>query len=71
MASITSRTRDALPASKFALPSTRQYPIDSLKRAQNAKGRAKQALDSGHLSPAQYKQVVSRANAAIKSFEKR
>jgi hypothetical protein len=68
MADITTKKRATLKASQFGLPNTRQYPLDTPKRAANAKSRAKEQLDAGNLSQVQYKQIVSRANAALKAF---
>lgn len=42
MAKLTGRQRRKLPKSKFALPGTRRYPIDSKARARNALARAAQ-----------------------------
>lgn len=42
MAKLTGRQRRKLPKSKFALPGTRRYPIDSKARAINALARAAQ-----------------------------
>ena len=39
--------RKKLPASAFAYPSRRAYPIDTLKRAKNALARAAQKGTSG------------------------
>ena len=65
MASITAKRRDALPASKFGLPNTRQYPIDTPARAADAKARAAQQLKAGNLSKAQYDQIVARADKVL------
>jgi hypothetical protein len=65
MASITAKQRDKLPASKFGLPNTRQYPIDTPGRAADAKARAAQQLKAGNLSKAQYDQIVERANKVL------
>lgn len=40
-------TRKALPASAFAYPRTRKYPIDTPARARNALSRAAQKKTSG------------------------
>jgi Family of unknown function (DUF6582) len=39
--------RKALPASAFAYPRTRKYPIDTPRRARNALSRAAQKKTSG------------------------
>jgi hypothetical protein len=43
----TARGVKRLPASAFAYPKTRQYPINTLKRARNALTRAAQPGTSG------------------------
>lgn len=42
MAKLTTKRRDNLPASKFAIPSKRAYPIDTEARAKNALARVSQ-----------------------------
>jgi uncharacterized protein DUF6582 len=44
------RTRNKLPASAFAYPKTRKYPINTKKRARNALSRAAQSNTSGSYS---------------------
>lgn len=66
MAKLTPKRRRNLPKSKFALPGQRKYPVDTKARAANAKGRAKQQLKRGNLSPSGYKRVVAAANKRLK-----
>ena len=40
MAKLTTEQRNALPRSAFALPATREYPINNRSHAQAALGRA-------------------------------
>jgi hypothetical protein len=47
VAPLRARARRRLPASSFAYPRTRKYPIDTLGRARNALARAAQAGTSG------------------------
>ena len=47
MAALTAKRRAALPASAFAYPATRRYPIDTKARARNALSRAAQPSTSG------------------------
>jgi len=51
-APLTTRRRKALADSEFALPDTRQYPIDTVRRARNALARVSQ-----HGTPDQIKKV--------------
>jgi hypothetical protein len=44
---LSSKRRKALPASAFAYPSQRKYPIHTPKQARNALARAAQSKTSG------------------------
>lgn len=61
---LTTKTRDEIPSSKFAL-SGRRYPIENAAHAKNAKARAKQELDKGDLSQEEYDTVVKKADAVL------
>lgn len=60
---LTAAQRRAIPSSEFGLPRTRQYPIEDVSHAIDAKGRALQQLNRGNLTPSQYRQIVRRADA--------
>ena len=62
---MNARRRKSLKSSQFGLPGQKKYPLDSRRRAANAKGRAKQQLNKGKLSQSSYSQVVSRANKVL------
>jgi hypothetical protein len=62
---ITTKQRDALPASKFALPEQRKYPVNDRAHAANAKARATQQFDKGNLSMSAKQQVVRAANRTL------
>jgi len=47
MAALTTSRRNRLPASAFAYPRSRRYPIDTPKRARNALARAAQSGTRG------------------------
>ena len=47
---ISAAKRKSLPASSFALPRQRKYPIDTLARAKNALARAAQKKTAGSYS---------------------
>lgn len=64
MAKLTTQARNALPTSAFAGPG-RSYPVEDASHAANAKARAKQQLDKGNLSPAQYDRIVGKANRVL------
>lgn len=58
--------RKALPKRAFGLPSQRKYPLDTVARAKNAKGRATTAAKKGHITAAQKRTIVRKANGVIK-----
>lgn len=58
--------RKKLRKTQFGLPGSRRYPIDTRKRAINAKARAKQAMNSGRLSKSSYQRIVAKANRRLK-----
>ena len=64
MAVLSTATRNNLPASKFAGPD-RSYPVNDRAHAANAKARARQQLNKGNLSKAEYGRIVSKANAVL------
>lgn len=66
MAKLTSRERNLLPKSKFALPAERKYPVDTKERAINAKGRAQQQFDKGAISKSTLSKIDSKANKKLK-----
>ena len=65
MAKLTSKDRDALPDSKFALPG-HKYPIEDAAHARNAKARAAQQEAAGRLSAADKKKVDAKADKVLK-----
>ena len=65
MAKITSRARNALPSSKFALPKERKYPVDTPGRAANAKARATQMVAKGKLSKSSEEKIDAKANSVL------
>ena len=64
MAKLTTKTRKALPAAKFAGPN-RSYPIPDKSHAANAKARATQAVNAGRMSPGQAKRIDAKANRVL------
>lgn len=50
MAKLTSKERNALPSSAFAIPSQRKYPINDPSHARNAKARASEMENKGVIS---------------------
>jgi hypothetical protein len=66
MAKLSESDRDKLPASKFAEPDKKAYPIEDATHAKNAKARASQAVKAGRMSKAEESKIDKRADAVIK-----
>jgi hypothetical protein len=65
----TAKGTKKLKASDFAYPKTRQYPINTLKRARNALARAAQPGTSGTYSHVR-KKVKAKYGSKIKTGSK-
>lgn len=65
MGNLTSKKRNALPASQFGLANERKYPMPDKAHAANAKARAAQQVTAGNLSPAQEAQIDAKANRML------
>jgi len=61
---LTAAARNAIPASKFALPGGR-YPIEDRSHAANAKARATQMVAKGKLSTSQAATIRANANKVL------
>ena len=61
---LTAASRKAIPTKEFAGPD-RSYPIEDASHAKNAKARARQMLNRGRLSSAEYSHIVKRANRKL------
>ena len=64
MATLTTKERNALPDSAFAL-SGRRYPIIDKDHAVAAKARAEQMVKLGRLTHAEYELVVKKADHVL------
>lgn len=67
MAVLTTKRRKALKKSTFGIPSERKFPMPDKAHAANAKARAKQQLDDGNISRAQFNTIVAKANTILKA----
>ena len=65
MAKLTASERNHLPSSEFAIPRSREYPIEDKNHAIDAKARAKENLNKGMISRAKYDEVVAAANRVL------
>jgi hypothetical protein len=66
MAKLSSKLRNALPASKFGEPGSRKYPMNDRSHAANAKARASQQAAKGALSRGEEAKIDSKANKVLK-----
>ena len=64
MSKLTTKSRDKIPTSEFALPG-RRYPVEDEAHARNAKARAAQQKKAGRLSAADKAKVDRKANAVL------
>lgn len=65
MSKLTSKQRNAMPASTFAGPG-RSYPVPDKSHAANAKARATQMAAKGKLSPTAEAAIKAKANRVLK-----
>lgn len=66
MAKLRAARRKSLPKSKFALPGSRKYPVDTRARAANAKARSTQQYRKGRISKSTRDRVHAKANKVLK-----
>ena len=64
MSRLTTKARNALPDSAFALPG-RRYPIVDKDHAAAAKARAEQMLKLGRLTHAEYDLIIKKADHVL------
>lgn len=62
MAKLTSKQRNSLPSSAFAIPSERKYPINDASHAKNAKARASEMQNKGVISEKTKAKIDNKAN---------
>jgi hypothetical protein len=65
MAKLTSGARSALPASSFALPQKRAFPIEDKVHAQKALQFLSRSVKAGNTTPAEAATVRSKAKAKL------
>lgn len=66
MAKLSSKARNALPASEFALPASRKYPVNDRAHAANAKARVAQQVAQGKASTSTKAKVDAKANKVLR-----
>jgi hypothetical protein len=62
MAKLTTKERNALPDSAFALPAQRKYPINDPSHQRNAKARASEMEHNGTISKATEMKIDRKAD---------
>lgn len=67
MAKLTTKKRNSLPKSDFALPKERKYPINDKSHADNAKARAQQQFNKGNISRSTLKKIDTKASKVSKT----
>lgn len=65
MAKLSSNERNELPAKEFAGPD-RSYPVPDRSHAANAKARATQQYNKGHISLEMKHEIDAKANHVLK-----
>lgn len=65
MAKLSSKSRNALPSSDFALPGSRKYPMPDKSHAANAKARASQMEKAGKISASTKAKIDAKANSKL------
>ena len=65
MADLTTKRRDALPASKFGEPKERKYPMPDRSHAANAKARASQQEAKGNISESTKAKIDAKADRVL------
>jgi hypothetical protein len=64
---MNAKRRKRLPKSKFGLPGSRKYPMDTRGRAANAKARATQMHRKGKISASTKAKIHAKANRVLRS----
>ena len=70
MSKLKASTRNALPASKFAEPGKRAYPIEDKSHARNAKARASEQEHKGNLSRGEESKIDRAADRVLNGKRK-
>jgi len=65
MTKLTTKARNKLPKSDFALPESRKYPVENKSHAANAKARAEQMENKGKISSSTKSKIDAKANKVL------
>jgi len=64
MGKLDAAERRAIPTREFAGPD-RSYPVNDKNHARAAKSRARQMLNKGHISQAEYDKICAKADRKL------
>ena len=65
MSKLTTKARNALPKSSFGEPGERKYPMPDHAHAANAKARASQQYNKGHISLSMEHHIDAKADKIL------
>jgi len=65
LATLSEKQRDKLKSSQFGLPDERKYPLPDKPHARNAKARAEQQVEKGHLSKGDQEKIDRKADEVL------
>jgi hypothetical protein len=71
MSKLTTKARNKLPKSEFALPGERKYPMPDKAHAKNAKARASEMEHKGKISAATKSKIDAKANKVLENSKKK
>ena len=71
MSKLTTKARNKLPKSEFALPGERKYPMPDKAHAKNAKARALEMEHKGKISAATKSKIDAKANKVLENSKKK
>lgn len=65
MTKLTTKIREKLPKEDFGLPGEKKYPMPDNSHAANAKARAQQQYNKGHISLSMLHDIDAKANKVL------
>jgi hypothetical protein len=71
MAKLTTKVRNKIPKTKFALPAERKYPVEDKSHAKNAKARASEMEHKGKISSTIKAKIDAKANKVLGKGKKK
>lgn len=66
MSKLTSAERNKIPSKEFGMPGERKYPMPDRNHAANAKARASQQYNKGHISLEMLHHIDNKADKILK-----